>query len=294
MEENTWGSSKGLSQFKLLLPALIPVIFFSVLPLLRGITLGFTSYEFGGELSFNGLQNYLNMLTDSNFWQSFRVGFIWTLVVTFGQVVFGLGLALLLNERLALEGWARVLILVPWAMPPVIRGIMWRIMYHPQMGAVNQLFLKLGLIDSPINWLSSFDFALPAVIIVGIWGGLPQAGITLLAGLQSVAPQLYEAASIDGAGAWDKFRYVTLPQLKSVTIAITILRFIWNFNSFGLVWVLTKGGPGGMTRIPMLFAYEEGFRYGNLGYAAALGNVMVLIVSVLMIIYLRHQMEEKY
>ncbi|MFW6028652.1 MAG: carbohydrate ABC transporter permease [Halanaerobiales bacterium] len=294
MRKKSWKNSDSFEQFKFLLPALIPVIFLSLLPLVRGITLGFTDYQFGGEISFNGIQNYLRMLGDYNFWQSFKTGFIWSIGTTGGQLILGLGLALILNKQFALRGWARVLVLVPWAMPPVIRGIMWRFMYHPQMGGINHLLINLGIIDAPINWLSSFDFALGAVIIVGIWGGLPQVGITLLAGLQSITPQLYEAAKIDGAGDFQQFLYITLPQLAPIAIAITILRLIWNFNSFGLVHVLTRGGPGGNTRIPMLFAYEEGFKYGDLGYAAALGNVMVIIVSVLMVSYLYIKLKEEF
>lgn len=286
-------NSDTISQLKFLLPALIPVLFLSVIPLIRGITLGFTNYQFGGEVEFNGIDNYLQMLGDYNFWLSFKTGLIWSISTTFGQLLLGLGLAILLNKKFHLRGFARVLVLVPWAMPPVIRGIMWRFMYHPQMGGVNQLLIKLGIIDQSINWLSSFDYALMAVIVVGIWGGLPQVGVTLLAGMQSISPQLYEAASIDGASDWQQFIYITLPQLAPVALAITILRLIWNFNSFGLIHVLTRGGPGGITKIPMLLAYEEGFRYGNLGYAAALGNVMVIIVSALMVLYLYRRLNEE-
>ncbi|ACL69217.1 carbohydrate ABC transporter permease [Halothermothrix orenii] len=293
MYESRTVGQKKLEQLKLLLPALIPVILFSLIPLLRGIYLGFTDYVLGSDVSFNGFENYKYMLTDTYFWQSFKIGFVWTIAVTAGQILLGLGLAMLLNGDVLFRSWARVLILIPWAMPPVIRGIMWKFMYHPDTGAINYFLMKLNIIDQPIDFLFSFDYVIPAVIIVGIWGGLPQAAITLLAGLQSISDDYYEAACLDGANGWHTFRYITLPLLSPVMTAITILRFIWNFNSFGLVYVLTQGGPAGMTRIPTLLAYEEGFRYGNVGYAAALGNVMVLVVAVLMFMYLKRRMSKE-
>lgn len=280
-------------QFLLMLPFFVPVFLFSVLPLLRGIYLGFTDYRFGWDIQFNGLENYRYMMGDRFFWSSFRIGFIWTFSVTFGQIILGLGLSLLLNAKLYFQQLARVLILVPWAMPPVIRGLMWNMVFLPDVGGpLNYALLQLGVISAPINWMNSFVWAVPMVILVGIWGGLPQTSVVLLAGLQSIPHELYEAASLDGAGVWNCFRHITLPSLRPVIVAIVSLRFMWNFNAFGLIWVLTQGGPGGRTRLPMLFAYEEGFRYGNAGYAAALGNVMVLVVSVILIVYLRRQLTE--
>ncbi|KOG85160.1 transporter integral membrane protein, partial [Streptomyces varsoviensis] len=128
--------------------------------------------------------------------------------------------------------------------------------------------------------------ALPAVVLVGIWAGMPQTTVALLAGLQNVPGELHEAAAMDGAGAWRRFAAVTWPAIRPVALAISALNFIWNFNSFALVYVLTNGGPGGHTRLPMLFAYEEAFRYGQFGYAAAMGCVMVAVVAVLLACYL--------
>jgi multiple sugar transport system permease protein len=170
---------------------------------------------------------------------------------------------------------------------------MWNMVLLPDSsGPLNLLLLRIGVVAQPINWLNNVAWALPAIIVVGIWGGLPQSAIVLLAGLQSIPKELYEAAGLDGAGVFGQFRYVTLPSLRSVIMSIVSLRFMWNFNAFGLVWTLTQGGPGGRTRLPMLFAYEEGFRYGNAGYAAALGNVMVLVVSLLLVVYLRRELRE--
>jgi multiple sugar transport system permease protein len=278
----------------LLVPALIPVLVLSVYPLLRGVYLGFTDARAGRNLPthFTGLDNYRELLHDSLFWQSFEVGLIWAFSVTVIQFVLALGLANLLNQPLRLRWLGRTLALVPWAMPPVIVGIMWRLVYHPDAGLINELLYRIGAGGARHNWLGDFTFALPAVIAVGVWAGMPQTTVVLLAGLQGIPHELHEAAAVDGASTWQRFRRITLPQLAPVIVAITSLDFIWNFNSFGLVYVLTNGGPGGKTTLPMLYAYNEAFRYGHYGYAAALGNAMVVIIVALLAVYLRRRMRE--
>lgn len=276
----------------LLLPALIPVLLFSVVPLLQGIYLGFTDSRAGLNqvTTFTGIENYRDLMGNELFWSSFRIGLIWAVSVTTLQFVAGMGLALLLNENLRLRWLARTLSLVPWAMPPVVVAIMWRLMYDPNSGPVSSASQAIGL--GPVNLLGDFSTALPAVIVVGVWAGMPQTTITLLAGLQGLDSSLHEAAAVDGAGAWSRFLHITLPQLKPVIIAITSLNFIWNINTFDLIYVLTNGGPGGRTMLPMLFAYNEAFRYGNFGTAAAMGNVMVVLIVGGLLFYLRSRLKE--
>jgi multiple sugar transport system permease protein len=280
--------------YLILLPSLIPVVILSVFPLLRGMYLGFTDARAGRnvDIHFTGLANYRELLSDELFWGSFRIGLVWAFGVTALQFLLGLGLALLLNQPLRLRGLARVMALVPWAMPPVVVGILWRLVYHPDAGLLNEVLYRTGADGLQHNWLGNFSTALPAVILVGVWAGMPQTTVVLLAGLQGVPRELHEAAAVDGASTWQRFRNITLPALRPVIVAITSLDFIWNFNSFGLVYVLTAGGPGGKTMLPMLFAYEEAFRYGNYGYAAALGNAMVVIIIGLLAIYLRRRLRE--
>jgi multiple sugar transport system permease protein len=280
--------------YLLLLPSLLPIVVLSVFPLLRGMYLGFTDARAGRnvEISFTGLENYRELLKDDLFWNSFKIGLFWAGGVTVLQFVLAIGLALLLNQQLRFRGLARVLAVVPWAMPPVVVGILWKLVYHPDAGLLNELLHRIGADGLRTTWLGDFSTALPAVIIVGVWAGMPQTTVVLLAGLQGVPRELHEAAAVDGANTWQRFRNITLPSLAPVIVAITSLDFIWNFNSFGLVYVLTAGGPGGKTMLPMLFAYEEAFRYGNYGYAAALGNVMVVIIVALLAVYLRRRLRE--
>ncbi|WP_199833582.1 carbohydrate ABC transporter permease [Streptomyces sp. NRRL B-3648] len=271
----------------LVLPALLPILLLSVGPLLYGILLAFTDAQSGRTAATRwiGALNFRDLLHDTLFWESFRIGLVWAAGVTVPQFLLALGLALLLNQDLRLRGLARALAIVPWAMPEVVVGIMWRLVYSPDAGVLNETLRDLGL-GAGRDWLSGLATALPAVIVVGVWAGLPQTTVALLAGLQNVPRELHEAAAVDGAGAWRRFRAVTWPALRPVALAVTALNLIWNLNSFALVYVLTGGGPGGRTRLPMLFAYEEAFRYGQFGYAAAMGCVLVAVVSVLLAVFL--------
>ncbi|MET8863028.1 sugar ABC transporter permease [Nonomuraea sp. NPDC004580] len=272
----------------LMLPAMVPVVLFSVGPLLYGIGLAFTDARNtrNHQTEFVGLENFTRLMTDDEFWASFQIGAIWSVSVTVLQFVAALGLALLLNEKLRGRGVARVLSVVPWAMPPVVVGLMWKLVYHPDAGVLNDL------LGTDVNWLADFSLALPAIIVVGVWAGMPQTTVVLLAGLQNVPKELYEAGAMDGAGTWRRFWNITLPQLRPVIVAITSLDFVWNINQFGLVYVLTQGGPGGRTRLPMLFAYEEAFRYRMAGYASMLGLAMAIVVLAVLGLYLWRQMRE--
>ncbi len=273
----------GRETLLLLIPALLPIVILSVLALARGIYLGFTDSQagLGFETSFIGLDNFRALLDDELFVNSFKIGLIWSVAVTAIGFCFALGLALLLSQDLKGRWLARSLALVPWAMPSVIVGIMWKLFFQPQAGILNEILRRLHIPGETTDWLSSFTWALPAVILVGVWAGMPQTTVALLAGLQSIQDELHEAAAVDGATAWQRFRTITLPQLKPVIIAITTLDFIWNFNSFGLVYVLTEGGPAGKTQLPMLFAYNQAFEYGEFGYASALGNAMVVVIATI-------------
>lgn len=276
----------------LLLPALLPILVLSVGPLLYGMALAFTDAQAGrtDPTRVTGLANFADLRLDSLFWDSFRVGLAWAVCVTAAQFALALGLALLLDQNLRFRWFARTLALVPWAMPEVVIAVLWRLVYHQDAGLLNTALRDLHLIDQNIGWLTSPSLALPAVVVVGVWAGMPQTTVVLLAGLQNVPRELHESAALDGAGAWRRMRAVTWPALRPVATAIAALNFIWNVNAFGLVYVLTQGGPGGETRLPMLFAYEEAFRYGQYGYAAAMGLVLVAVVAVLLAVFLRNRL----
>jgi multiple sugar transport system permease protein len=291
---NRGSNLSGREALFLVVPALLPVFLLSAIPLARGVYLGFTDSQAGLGLQthFTGLANFRKLWHDDLFIQSFKIGLIWAGTVTVIQFVLALGLALLLSSPLRGRALARSLALVPWAMPAVIVGIMWNLVYQSQAGVLNEVLRRAHGPLQGTDWLASFTYALPAVIIVGVWAGMPQTTIALLAGLQSIPGELHEAAATDGAGIFARFRHITLPHLKGVIIAITSLDLVWNFNSFGLVYVLTQGGPGGKTNVPSVFAYNEAFKYGQFGYASALGDVMVVVIAVILSVYLWSRFRE--
>jgi multiple sugar transport system permease protein len=276
----------------LVVPALLPILIFSVVPLVSGVALGFTNATLrrDAEIDFIGLGNFIELAGDQRFWGSFGIGLVWAGSVALLTLVSAMGLALLLNSNLRLKTLTRVLALIPWAMPPVVIAIVWRMIYNPNSGPLNATLGWFGL--PGVNWLGDFSTALPAVIVVGVWSGIPQTTVLLLAGMQSIAPELHEAAAVDGAGALRRFWHVTLPALRPIIIAVTILDFIWQFNSFGLIYVLTEGGPGGRTMIPPLFTYLEAFRNREIGYASAMGDVLVIAIMLFLSIYLVHQFRQ--
>lgn len=280
--------------WKLTIPAFIPLVLLSVVPLAQAVWTGFTDLQAGLNFKpkFIGLENFRKLLGDTFFWQSFKIGIIWALSVTILALVLGFGLALLLNQNLRFLGLMRVLSLVPWAMPPVIIAIMWQILLNPAIGPVDSIlrFFHLPFADKYL--LGDFSTAFPTVVVIGAWVGMPVITVSILAALQGINSEVIESAKIDGANAWNRFRYVTLPAVRSITTALVALNIIWNFNSFGLIFVLTAGGPGGKTYLPALFVYNESFKYGNFGYAAAMGIVMTLSVIFMLLVYLKARSRE--
>lgn len=276
------------------LPAFIPLILLSVVPLSQAVWTAFTDSVagFNVKVSFVGIDNFRRLQGDTLFWQSFKIGIIWAISVTVLSLILGFGLALLLNQKLRFLGLMRVLSLVPWAMPPVIVAIMWNLLLRPQSGPIEGLLTFLHIPGAKTDWLGDFNTAFPTVVLIGAWVGMPVITVSILAALQGIPTEMVEAAVIDGANAWKRFRYITIPAVRSITSALVALNIIWNFSSFGLIYVLTAGGPGGKTFVPALFAYNEAFKYGNFGYAASMGVVMALAIVGMLAIYLKASKRE--
>jgi multiple sugar transport system permease protein len=273
------GRGDGRDAWLLVLPALIPVVLISVYPLLQGILLGFTDAKAGlnQPTNFTGIDNYTKLLGNDLFWSSFRIGLVWAFGVTILQFLASLGLALLLNLNLRLRWLARTLALVPWAMPPVVIAIMWRMMLNPTYGPVNGTMRSLGL-PGDINWLGDFSTALPAVGVIGAWVLLGLCTLLLLAGMTKIDPALYEAARIDGASAWREFRSVTVPSLRQeigVCVTVTVIAAL---ASFDIVYIATQGGPGNTTMVPGLEIYYLAFSQREVGLASALAVVLMVLV----------------
>ena len=272
------------------------VVLFSavvVYPLLAAIYLSlFDLYTPTLEGSFVGLSNYTELLARGEFWVSLRNTLIWTVGTLSLQVVFGISLALMLHQNVWFRSLARSLILFPYFVSTVVAVLVWRWLFNDLYGILNHLLIGAGVMDMPADYLGSMPNAMISLVLVGAWKYFPFVVIAVLARLQTIPDVLYEAARIDGAGPIARFFDVTLPQLRDVLLVIVLLRAIWDFKEFDLIFLLTGGGPVISTQTLSLLVYKEAFSLNQMGMAAAYAVVMMLIMLVFMILYVRRTREE--
>lgn len=265
-----------------------------VYPLVSAIYLSFFSiYTPTLEGTWLGLENYRTLLAKGEFWSSLRTNLIWTAGTLLLQIVFGVGMALVLHQNIWFRSLARSLILFPYFISTVVAVLVWKWLFNDLYGILNYLMMSAGIIDWPIDFLGSMPNAMISVILVGAWKYFPFVVIAVLARLQSIPNHLYESAKIDGAGPVARFFDVTLPQLREVLIVIIMLRAIWDFKEFDLIFLLTGGGPITSTQTLPLLVYKEAFGLNQMGMASAYAVVMMLIMLVFMIIYIRHTRSEE-
>jgi multiple sugar transport system permease protein len=234
---------------------------------------------------FIGLANYTRALTDPVFWESLGNSLVWVICAVSLQFTLGFATALLLNRSFAWRGIARALVVVPWALPSVIIGLIWTWMLDFNLGVLNNIGVMLGILPHSVPWLAQSSTAMGGVILAVIWQGFPFFAVTLLAGLQAIPGELYEAASIDGAGAWGKFRHITLPGLAGVIATALLLRMIWVANSLDLILVMTGGGPGTATQTLPLHAFLTAWSGGNYGQGSALAVLLTLLLLGVVVTY---------
>jgi multiple sugar transport system permease protein len=235
---------------------------------------------------FIGLANYIATLSLPAVWNSILVSVVYSVLAVVGSYTIGLGFALLLSAPSFGRGISRALAIAPWAMPPVVTSIVWMWMYDPQFGVINYVLQQVHIIAINVNWLSDPILALPSVILVTVWKNSPLAMMVLLAGLQSIPVELYEAARIDGAGKLAEFRHITQPGLRPVSAVIVLLLSLWTFKEFTYVFILTGGGPGGATETVVLQVYYQAFKFLDFGRASAIGVVVMLILLVFATVYI--------
>ena len=235
---------------------------------------------------FVGIDNFLEVFRDRFFLQSVKTTAIYMGVSIPVRYLLGLGTAILLNTGFRGRSVARSLIIVPWAVPEVVACLVWILMYELDFGLINRLAMDIGIINAPLGWLTDTRLALGSAIVVAVWKGFPFVAIMLLSGLQSIPDELYEAASIDGSGAWRSFRSITLPSLRPVSIVVFLLLIIWSIKDFGIIYLLARGGPSRMTEILTVYIYKAGFSSFDFGKAAAAGMIMLLFSAFFTVAYL--------
>ncbi len=274
----------------LLLPALILLSLVFAYPILRAFWLSLFTQNLGTQLKivFSGLDNYGRMINDGRFWQSLWNTTVFTAASVLLELILGMGVALVLNQSFRGRGIVRTISLLPWALPTALMGLAWAWIFNDQYGVVNDILLKLGVIKTGISWLGDPTLAMMAVILADVWKTTPFIALLLLAGLQSIPGDLYEAHSIDGANAWQSFWKITVPLLLPQIVIALLFRFAQAFGIFDLIQVMTGGGPAGGTEMVSIYIYGTVMRYLDFGYGAALVVVtfLLLVAAVAIASYL--------
>lgn len=271
----------------LIAPTVVILSAVIVYPLLWAIYLSFFSlYTPTLAGSWVGIDNYRAVLGSGDFWSALATTAIWTVGTLTLQIVFGVAMALLLHQNILFRSLARSLVLFPYFLSTVVAVLVWRWLFNDLYGLLNHLLMTAGMIDAPIDWLGSMPNAMLSIILVGAWKFFPFVVIAILARLQTIPEALYEAAKIDGAGPVSRFFDVTLPLLRDVLVIVILLRAIWDFKEFDLIYLMTGGGPVNGTRTLPLIVYQEAFGLNRMGMAATYAVAMMLVMLVFMLVYL--------
>jgi multiple sugar transport system permease protein len=279
-------SSPVIAPYVFILPAVLILAGLIVYPTLLAVQ---TSIQ---TTSGYGLDNYFRALKDPLVWQTLVNTCIFTVISVIGHYILGLMIALLTNDKIFAKSFFRVGFLIPWMFPAVVPGIIWRWMLHGQFGIINSFLQHLGLIKDYVPWLVKPNTALIMVIIANIWRGYPLYVATLLAGLQTISKSLYEATEVDGANWFQSFWYVTLPQLKGVSIVMLLTDTIWQFNNFTMVQTMTMGGPNHFTEVLPTLIYKNAFNYNDYSVASVLGILLLLLMLIPGSFYVSHSLKK--
>jgi len=290
MPIDTIQKREQLTGWLLVLPALLLLVLVFAYPIVRAFWLSLFAKNLGTQLQpvYSGLDNYVRMAFDGRFWETLKNTTLFTSVSVFLELVLGMGTALVLNQSFWGRGVVRTIAILPWALPTALIALAWAWIFNDQYGVWNDILQHLGLIHTGINWLGEPRLAMMVVIAADVWKTTPFISILLLAGLQSISADLYEAHAIDGANPWQSFRSITLPLLMPQILIALLFRFAQAFGIFDLVAVMTGGGPAGATETVSLYIYATVMRYLDFGYGAALVVVtfLLLVIAVLIASFL--------
>jgi multiple sugar transport system permease protein len=266
-----------------MLPAAVFLLVFLTYPLGLGVWLGFTDTRIGRAGQFIGIENYQALASDHIFWLSVFNTVLYTTVASILKFVLGLWLALILNEKLPFKAFIRAIVLLPWVVPTVLSAIAFWWIFDTQFSIITWVLQRMGLIDHDINWLGDPTIARASVIAANVWRGIPFVAITLLAGLQTIPASLQEAATLDGATPWQRFRHITLPMLSPLIAVVMTFSVLFTFTDFQLIYVLTRGGPLNATHLMATLSFQRAIPGGQLGEGAAIAVAMIpfLLAAIL-------------
>lgn len=269
----------------LMIPIVIVIFIIMGIPFIRAVYWSFTDKLIGKDPKFIGLKNYISLFTNKVYLKSLRNTFIYTGGCIILKLLLGLLWAVLLNQNFRGKGFFRTALLIPWALPGMVAAMTWRWMYDSTYGIINSLLLSSGLVDMPVAWLSNPKIVLYSAMIVNVWRGVPFFMFSILGVLQTLDRQVYEAATVDGAGIFKQFRYITIPEISSVLKVTTLLSTIWTFNDFENVWLVTGGGPLYASSVIATYTYDMAFIQNSFGKALAVATSVVPILIVMILIF---------
>jgi multiple sugar transport system permease protein len=275
--------SETVFSWLMLTPPLLFLLAFLGYPFIYGVYLSFFHKEVAQAADFVGFGNFVKLYNDPIFWQAVRNTIIFTGVATIFKASGGLGMALVMNQSFRMKEVSRAALLLPFIVPTVLSTVAWQWILDPGMGLFNRLLMVTGLAERGPSWLGTPTMAMISIIMVNTWRGLPFFGISILAGLQTIPVDLHESATIDGAGAWGRFRYVTLPSLMPVILIVTVFSIVITFFDFQLVYVLTGGGPANSTHLMATYAYSLSMGAGQMGLGSAVALSMVPVLGLLLV-----------
>jgi multiple sugar transport system permease protein len=274
-------------------PAMILLLLFLAYPLILGIWLGFTNALVGKRGEFIGLGNYISLFKDALFWKVTYFTFLYTIAAVFFKLLLGFTLAIILNRDFRAKGLVRATVLLPWIIPTVLSAICFWWLFDTTFSGITWVLIKAGLISHKIDYLGDPLNAQICLITANVWRGIPFFTIGLLAGLQTINPTLYEAASIDGAGGWHRFRHVTLPLVTPLLAVVTTFSAIWTFADFQLIWVITKGGPANATHLYGTLSFQRAIPGGQFGEGAAISAFILPVLVVCVLICYKYMRREE-
>ena len=278
----------------LILPALVVMGVFTVYPLLDGIRIAFTNKHFLKEgVEFVGLHNFIRLLSDEIFWTSLYHSVTLTAVVVFLQFVFGLILAWAMSQNLPGMSWFKSIIMASWVIPVAATVILFKFMAQPDIGLINIVLRVTGFEELNRYWLGDPDVALPFIMLLHLWRNVPFYGVAFLAAMQAIPKSHYEAAEIDGAGAWHRFRHITLPGIRNMVIVMVTIHVLWTFNNFDFVYLATGGGPVNATDVLPVYVYRQCWNSYTIGYGASIGTVMLLLLMLYFIVFIKISERDK-
>lgn len=270
-------------------PTAITVLGVIIFPLFYSLYLSLQKYTLTApdDIRFIGLKNYTDLIQSSGFWDVLTRTITFTMISVLLTMGLGLGFALILSQEFRGRGVFRTLLLIPWVIPAVVVGIAWEWIFNSNYGILNGLLAQAGLLSYNQPWLGDPNTAMPAVVVAKVWKEVPFAALLFLAGLQTIPTDLYEVSRIDGAGAWQSFRHITLPLLRPIFLVVIVIETMWTFRVFDIIFVMTNGGPMDTTNMAAFYTYQVTFKYLDIGLGSALAYVVTAVIVAASLVYMR-------